>query len=277
MKMLEAYNPNGLSNDQLIHVAPSIFATEPWQGDEARRGMSSSYDFIPTIQVVEKMREEGLLPVKAMQAKTRIEGKREFTKHIIRFRSPRMSWKVNDSVPEIVLINSHDGSCSYQVSAGIFRLVCSNGMIIQSHDFGSYYTRHQGNVLDGVIEATYKILEDIPQIESRVNEYQALTLNPEQQKAYVERAIGLRWDKDKDGHFPVDPLQLLRARRTADEGNSLWLTYQRTQENLLKGGMRPRSFRGKKARSVTSPLTDYKLNRDLWSLTEEIAKSPCFS
>ncbi len=264
-------NLNGLSNDQLMQTCPSIFAPTPWGGDDTHKGMSSKYDFIPTIQVVEKMRSEGLIPIKAMQAKTRIEGKGEFTRHIIRFRSPRMDWKLNDSIPEIVLVNSHDGSSSYQVAAGIFRLVCLNGMVVKSHDFGSYTTRHQGNVLDGVLEATYKILEDVPLLEDRVAEYQALTLTPDQQKTYTEAAIGLRWDKDSLGHFPCDPSQLLRVRRMEDRGDSLWLTYQRVQENLIKGGIRPSSHHGRKTRKVVSPLSDYKLNRDLWELTEATA------
>jgi hypothetical protein len=260
----------------MLATCPSIFAETPWAGDATHKGMSGKYDFIPTIQVIDKMRSEGLMPVKAMQAKTRIEGKGDYTRHIIRFRSDRLAWNVSDSVPEIVLVNSHDGSSSYNLSAGIFRMVCANGMIIQSHDFGSYSTRHQGNVIDNVLDATYRILEDVPKLEDRVSTYQALTLTQDQQRAYVERAIGLRWDKDSDGHYPCDPGQLLRVRRSADNGDSLWLSYQRVQENLIKGGIRPLSHRGRRTRKVISPLSDYKLNRDLWALTEEIATSPCF-
>lgn len=271
-------NSTGLSNEQLQVLAPSIFATEPWSGDDTRRGMSDKYNFIPTIQVIEKMRGEGLVPYKAMQAKTRIAGKGEFTKHIIRFRSPRLDWNISDSIPEIVLFNSHDGSCSYQVSAGIFRLICSNGCVVQSHDFGSYAARHSGNIMDNVIDATYRIIEDVPKIESRVAEYQSLTLNPDQRKSYVEQAIGLRWDKDEEGNYPIDPMQLLSLRRRQDAGDSLWLTYQTVQENLIKGGQRPDWRRGgKRTRKVVSPLSDYKLNRELWGLTEETAKSPCFA
>jgi len=269
--MLSTQNSNGLSNDQLMATCPSIFAMTPWGGDATHKGMSDKYDFIPTIQVIDKMRDEGLLPVKAMQANTRIEGKGEFTRHIIRFRSSRLSWNVGDSLPEIVLVNSHDGSSSYQLSAGIFRLVCSNGMIVKSHDFGSYTTRHQGNVIDGVLDATYKIMDDIPMLEARVAEYQSLTLSQYQQKEYCERAIGLRWDKDENGQYPCDPTQLLRTRRSADNGDSLWLTYQRVQENLIKGGIRPLSHHGRKTRKVISPLADYKLNRDLWALTDATA------
>jgi len=90
-------------------------------------------------------------------------------------------------------------------------------------------------------------------------------------------AIGLRWDKDEKGQFPVDPCQLLKQRRSADEGNSLWKTYNKIQENLVKGGQRPIGRHGRRTRKVTSALADHKLNRDLWGLTEEIANMPCFA
>src|SRR6266571_3526054 len=72
-----------LSNDELIRLAPSIFATQPYEK------MSARYTFIPTIQIVDKMRAEGFLPVAATQSRTRIAGKRDFTRHMIRFRDVR--------------------------------------------------------------------------------------------------------------------------------------------------------------------------------------------
>src|SRR5215468_8800558 len=72
-----------LTNDQLMRFAPSVFATKPWQE------MSARYSFIPTISIIEKMRNEGFVPFHAQQAVTRIEGKGEFTKHMVRFRDVR--------------------------------------------------------------------------------------------------------------------------------------------------------------------------------------------
>lgn len=69
-----------LTNDQLIRVAPSIFAVDK------HVSRSQRYAYIPTIQVVEGLRSEGFMPFFACQSKSRIEGKSEFTKHMIRFR-----------------------------------------------------------------------------------------------------------------------------------------------------------------------------------------------
>ncbi|MBV8275090.1 MAG: DUF932 domain-containing protein, partial [Verrucomicrobia bacterium] len=36
----------------------------------------------------------------------------------------------NQVRPEVVLVNSHDKSSAYQLHCGLFRLVCTNGMVI---------------------------------------------------------------------------------------------------------------------------------------------------
>src|SRR4051794_12094622 len=130
--MTTAYAPATLSHDQIRRVAPSVFAETPWSN------MSDRYGFVPTVAVLGMLAGEGFYPVRAAQSKTRIEGKSDFTKHMIRFRhlDYLKPSQVGQELPELVLTNSHDGTSGYQLAAGIFRLVCSNGMVVQSSDFG---------------------------------------------------------------------------------------------------------------------------------------------
>ena len=110
-----------MTEEQLRKAAPSIFATEPWNQ------VSAAYKFIPTFQILETMKKEGFVPVKASQSRSRIEGKGEFTKHMIRLRplSQLAGFaELGQEIPEIVLVNSHDRTSGYQLHAGIFRLAC---------------------------------------------------------------------------------------------------------------------------------------------------------
>src|SRR5262249_39656086 len=145
-----------LTNDQLHRSAPSIFASTPWHH------MSDGYRFVPTIEVVDLLRGRGFQPVRAQQSRSRIEGKGAFTKHLIRFRHDSLidAPRVGEEIPELVLVNSHDGTSSYQLMAGIFRLVCSNGLVVQSTDFGSIRVHHSGgkDFQQRVIDATYQIV-----------------------------------------------------------------------------------------------------------------------
>jgi hypothetical protein len=128
-----------LTDNDLMRVAPSIFAEEPWER------MSGRYRFVPTIRVVEKLRGEGFFPVNASQGRTRIPGKKDFTRHMIRFRQDNKKMLVGQELPEVVLLNSHDGSSAYSLMAGVFRLICSNGMVVPAASVGSMKVRHSGS------------------------------------------------------------------------------------------------------------------------------------
>jgi len=96
-------------------AAPSIFA----EGKHASR--SERYTYIPTIDVLRGLRKEGFEPFMVAQGASRVEGKAEFTKHMIRMRHAGQV-QTRPEANEIILINSHDGASSYQMLAGMFRL-----------------------------------------------------------------------------------------------------------------------------------------------------------
>ena len=69
-----------LGEEQMRLAAPSIFAP----GKHASR--SERYTYIPTIEVLRGLRKEGFEPFMVAQSRSRIAGKTEFTKHLIRMR-----------------------------------------------------------------------------------------------------------------------------------------------------------------------------------------------
>lgn len=113
-----------LTLDRIRTLAPSAFALEPYYA------MSERYGHIPTSDVIQGMMRVGFQPFSALQCRSRLPDKSAFTKHMIRFRTSEEFHAVSDVLPEIVLINSHDGSSAYRLLAGMFRLVCSNGLIV---------------------------------------------------------------------------------------------------------------------------------------------------
>lgn len=254
-----------MNNEQLFRVAPSIFATQPWEG------MSARYAFIPTIDIVEKMRTEGFRPFSATQAKCRIDGKKEFTKHLIRFRQeggPVMQ-SLGGLFPEIVLTNSHDGASSYRVDAGCWRSVCINGLICGDSIGEQIKVRHTGNP-DGIIEASYQVVKEFPNVLASVEAMAQLRLSSGEREAFGAAALELRYDEKT---APVEPSALVRPRRTADSEPSLWNTFNVVQENLTQGGLRGRNPETRarlRTRAVTGISENTKLNKALWTLTEKM-------
>jgi len=264
--------PQVLDRDQLRRIAPSVFATEPY------RGMSDRYAFIPTSEILDNLMGKGWLPVKAMEAKSRKEEKHGYTKHMVRLRKSDAPMLVGDVFPEIVLINAHDGGAAYQMMAGLYRLICSNGMVADDGIFQRASIRHTGDVIGEVLYTAKHIGKELPKLQSVVKKLQTIELTRDQQGIYAAAALDLKYDRDEDGDLllPIRPEQLLIPRRRADAGNDLWSTFNVVQEHLLKGGIRGRSqgetVRRVRTRAVQSVSEDVRLNRSLWSLTTEMAK-----
>ncbi len=255
-----------LSDEQLRGVAPSVFAAEAWQG------MSNRYLFVPTIEVINRMRGAGLQPIRAAQSRSRIEGKGEFTKHMIVFRRAGDPARIGDTVPEVVLVNSHDGTSSYQIHAGLFRLVCTNGLIVADSMFDAVRCKHAARMAEEIIEGTFRILDEAPRLESRVNQWRRTALTQQQQQAFAEAALTLRWDAEREEHAPVQAHRLLTTRRPEDAPPTLWNTFNRLQENLIRGGLHGRGSTGKRTttRAVAGVSENVRLNRALWVLAERL-------
>lgn len=266
-----------LTMDQLRQLAPSAFASE------AHSSRSNRYAYIPTSKVIEAMMREGFQPYRATQSGSRIEGKAEFTKHMIRFRHSSVGTlaHVGDSLPEVILINSHDGTSAYKLIAGLFRLICSNGLVVAESTTGSLSVQHTGNIVDRVIEGSFEIVNQASKALDVSKRWESLQLTAGEQGAFADAARTLRFaDSDGEVETPITAAQLLTPRRRDDAGNNLWETFNRVQENAIRGGLSARAPRKpgeRRGRMVTTREVkgidqDVKLNRALWQLAESMER-----
>jgi Domain of unknown function (DUF932) len=258
--MLRADSP--LSDDQIRRVAPSIFA----EGKHESR--SRRYTYIPTIDVLRGLRNEGFQPFMVCQTRVRDQGKREFTKHMLRLR--HVDQITGEEADEIVLLNSHDGTSSYQMLAGTFRFVCQNGMIA-GENLADIRVPHKGIVIQDVINGAFDVLDGFDLIREQKDGMRAMTLDRDEQQAFARSALALRYDPtDAETPAPITESRLLSPRRFEDRRDDLWTVFNRVQENLTKGGLhgRSRSGRALSTRPIAGIDQNVKLNRALWMLAD---------
>lgn len=257
-------SPVPLQNVQLMQVVPSVFA------ENKHESRSERYTYVPTIQILEALRKEGFHPFYAAQSRVRDASNQEHTKHMLRFRHAANieAGEAN----EIILINSHNGTSSYQMLSGVFRFVCKNGVVC-GESFNDIRVPHKGDILSQVIEGAYTVLDDFKRVDEQVTSMKSLVLGEAQQRAFARAALTLKYDESKQT-VPVTENDVLAVRRTADNSPDLWTTFNRVQENMVRGGMRARGANGK--RFTTRPIYGIdqcvKLNRALWTLAEEMKK-----
>jgi hypothetical protein len=253
-----------LTNDEIARVVPSIFA------EAAHDSRSERYTYIPTVNVLDGLRKEGFQPFMACQTKVRNLDKIDHTKHMIRLRHADQI--AGSEANEIILLNSHDGSSSYQMLAGMFRFVCQNGMVC-GDTLADFRVPHKGDVVGQVIEGAFTVLDSFAQATEQREEMKALTLRPAEQTAFARAALTLRYDDEESAPIRAD--QLLRAKRTADREGDLWTTFNRVQENMTRGGIHGRNSttgRNVTTRPINGIDQNVRVNRALWVLAEEMRK-----
>lgn len=265
-----------LTNEQIMSLAPSAFAVEKHESRSER------YAYIPTSEVIDGLRANGFVPMFAKQGNSRVPGKADFTKHLIRFRHEGQAAglrKVGDTYPEVILVNSHDGTSAYKIMAGLFRLVCLNGMVVADREFANISIPHKGDVTGQVIEGSYTVLSESRKALEAADTWAGVTLSRPEQIAMAEAAHTVRFGDSEGGtDTPIKPEQLLAVRRQADAGNDLWRTANTIQENVIRGGLsawgrdannRPRRTTTREVRGIDA---DVKMNKALWQLAERMAQ-----
>lgn len=264
-----------ITDEQLRNVAPSIFATE------AHESRSERYAYIPTSTVLSALRKEGFQPFFVAQSKCRTPGKAEFTKHLLRLRHASQQNDAGEA-HEVIIINSHDGSCQYQIIDGVLRFVCMNGMVC-GEIFADVKVRHSGNVVANVVEASYEVLSHGAQVVEAIDGMKSVNLTSGEQELFAEAALTLRYPDARviDGRTvaPITPRQANTPKRPEDrfrpDGSSdLWTSFNRLQENLVRGGQHGTNAAGQRRvqRAVTGIDNSTALNRAMWQLSEGMRK-----
>lgn len=253
-----------LTDEDIMRKAPSVFA------DSAHDSRSARYEYVPTIQLVRGLRREGFEVFAAMQSGTRKEGHEGYTKHLLRLR--HADERVNasgDSVNDVLLLNSHNGTSSTQLIAGVFRSVCTNSLVCGSI-VEDIRVHHKRGAVQDVIEGAFKIFGSFDVIDESKDAFRTLQLSSSEQALFAEAAMVARFDVMTPDEAPVRVDQVLQARRREDAGDNLWEVFNRVQENLVQGGLRGRTKN--KHRIETRPVAGIEgntaLNRALWMLAE---------
>jgi len=246
-----------LTLDSLRGSVPSMFS------EQADPACSDRYSFIPTTRIVDLLQEDGWLPWKAQQVNSRTPERKSYARHLIRFKreDSTLDDGTSDMFPEILLINAHDGKSKYLMKAGLFRMICANGMVVCDNDFGEIRIKHIGFSDNDVYDASQKFTKNISRISDVVDNWTNTPLQQGDTMKFAREAARLRWEDTGD----YTAGNLLLRRRSADTTKNLWGCFQVVQENLLEGGFKP-DGQTRAARKITSIQKDVELNSQLWEL-----------
>ena len=260
--------PTILTNENIIALTPAAGSFEPVAKASTR------YSFVPTLTVVDALRDVGWFPISAEQSSARQEERYGFQQHMIRFAREGVATK-GERV-DMLLWNSHDLGSSFKLITSVWRYACGNGLMVSS-EFANFTHRHVGFNLNELIHSAVEIAEASASVSQQVEALKTITLTPNERGVFASSAHQLIYDEPKEA--PVRPEQLLATRRYDDRRmDDLWTTFNIVQENIIKGGVRGIKIDGscRPRRVTTRPVKaldrNVKLNQALWFLTEKMCE-----
>ena len=267
--MLDLSKVEFLSDEQIKEQAPSVFTQKP------SKEVSKHYTHIPTTKVINDMRTLGWDVVDAKEVKARTSSTRGVQKHLVVFRNPNVIIDGNDGdtvFPQILLTNSHDAKNAFTFTAGLFRMVCENGLVISDTQFEDVRLRHMGYSFDDLQVQIRGLVERLPLTVESMNKMKSIELEQEKAVDFAKKALETRFTKDELKRVKIDIKDLLNPVRDEDLGNDLWSVFNVVQEKIIEGDFEYIiGNKVRKARQIKNFKQDQKINKELFDLALEYA------
>ena len=242
------------------------FGKDPINVDHPHESRSDRYSFINTGDIMTTFIREGFVTSSIQYPKLRKQSKAGYQHHIVRMRPADSIQTYGDSeVPEVIIINSHDGTKAFRLGLGFFRFVCSNGLITGDFLADTGRILHKGNVQDNVLEYISNFSKNTSEKIRRITEMKTIHLSMDERMDFAAKACTLV------NHNVKDPYEMLHINRYQDKDPSLWNTFNVVQENAIKGDfyIYGRNNKSRKARPVQNLTRNVEINTSLWNLAEE--------
>ena len=261
-----------LDKEALRKECPLAFATEATNPDVSKR-----YLFVNTETIIDDLDKLGWKPVQAAQRASR--GKSTiFSKHMIAFQNPDLKIKGkdgDDSFPRIIMTNSHDGMQAFKFSVGIFRLVCSNGLVVADEQFNEFKIKHKGYTFDELRGVVNEAVADLPNKVEVLNQMKSRILTQDEKNKLALDAMLIRANikpGSKEAikfNYDDETIEdILDPKRDEDKGDDLWKVFNVVQEKITQGDFHAALTGAKvrKVRKIKSFEKDLKVNKELFKL-----------
>ena len=276
--MLDYQNDQFKSLEELKEIAPSIFTKK---GSDKT---SSKYTHIPTDRVIKDLELLGWGVVDAKEVNARQD--KGYQKHLVVFRNPdvsinKKSTNVDGEIfedivfPQILVTNSHDGKNSFKFQAGLYRMVCENGLVIADQQFEDYTIRHMGydfEALQGVIK---DMISNLDLTVESMNKMRKIELDENQQFEFAKKLLDIRVEGTDNLYREEQIGDILVPQRKEDFGDDLWSVFNRVQENIVEGNFKYYNAKTlgteRQARPIKNFKQDMDVNKKLFSAALEYA------
>ena len=264
---------NNITIEDVRRLAPAAFSNTP------DSSLSASYAHVTTAHVLAALQDDGWRITDARQRRSRLLNTVEHNRHEISLTHPDLPVHA-EGFPLLRIANSSDGSSALRTIGGFLRFACTNQLYAGIRCVGGVFYHKGGDLENRVVAGAREARLNFDKVISRVDLWRAIELSPEQQLAFARGAISARWPTQAPVFANLN--DVLAPRRSGDQSNDLWSTFNRCQEAVIRGGFRatfrlrdeegnPTGLAERHVRKITGLAASERINTELWDLAESVA------
>lgn len=188
--------------------------------------------------------------------------KSEYAPHQVILRNKDIA-TVGDLLPQLIFTNSHNGIKKMTMDTGIYRLVCSNGLVVPTSITQSLSIKHidlGDSTTDNIVNSFY---EKIPIIMNNIDRMRNKILTNDEIDNFTYNALQIRFINA----VGININDVVKPSRIEDYSDDLWTVFNVVQEKLIRGGIQLPSKRH--SRPINNFVNDNDINTKLWQLAEQ--------
>jgi hypothetical protein len=278
--MLDLQSSDFLNLEEIKEMAPSVFTTQ------GSKDTSDKYTHIPTDRVIRDLEVLGWKVADVKEVAARKEDNKGFQKHLVIFRNEDVVITGNDGdtvYPQILLTNSHDGKNSFKFQAGLFRMICENGLVVADESFEDYSIRHMGYDFEALQSLIKEMVSNLDLTVESMNKMKQIELNEDQQLELAKKLLDIRLEGTGNAYDDYQPKSINYSQRKEDNGVDLWSIFNRQQENIIEGNFKyfneekyakydnvNMDFIGRQARPIKNFKQDMDVNKKMFAAALEL-------
>ena len=161
---------------------------------------------------------------------------------------------------------------AFKFSVGIYRLVCSNGLVVADEEFSDFKIKHKGYSFAELRSVVRQAVEDLPNRVQVMNDMKNRVLTVEEKRQLALDAMLVRAGVNTLKYDEETIDEILEPQRSEDKGDDLWRTFNVIQEKITQGNFHAALTGAKvrKVRKIKSFEKDMKVNKQLFKLATNL-------
>ena len=210
-----------------------MLCTLPDSATNREHSLTDKYNLVATDNILSKLADHAWQVVSASERKVRSAQEQGKQFHVTKLEHP--DYYLGEDRIQLVVTNSHNGKNSVAFHMGLFRMVCSNGLIAGNALVPAIKVPHNQKSPERAVDLVLSYMDSkAAYVSEAVSAMKQIQLQRTAQEALAYQALLIRgFEPKRINNHCIE--SILEPNRAGDYHDDLWTVYNTIQESVENG------------------------------------------